>query len=34
LSAATINSFDALIDLVVSQIPPRVAGFDQSGNWA
>jgi hypothetical protein len=33
LSAATITSFDALIDLVVSQIPPKVAGFDRSGNW-
>jgi hypothetical protein len=33
LSAATIASFDALIDLVESQIPPNIAGFDRSGNW-
>jgi hypothetical protein len=33
LSAATITSFDALIDLVESQIPPKVTGFDRSGNW-
>jgi hypothetical protein len=34
LSTKVIGSFDALIGLVESEIPPRVAGIDDSGNWA
>lgn len=34
LSDKVLSAFDALIDLVESEIPPSVAGFDRSGNWA
>ena len=33
LSAKSMAGFDTLISLVESEIPPRVASIDRSGNW-